>query len=159
MTHSSPSLPFFCSWLRATWHIFSFDQDTLNTACASDASACNRTEWAPLWKPDLKIQTRESLKGVHDLFLSPSFCGLSPYSHLHLKESNPPSICHEMDRIRRWGLSDFLELYFHARILHTWVLLITSLVFHRHPCLIIVSRHRGFDVLCYSQIILNLKYS
>lgn len=83
-----------------------------------------------LLKPRLKIKTRQSLEDVRDPSLSPSLSGLSPYSHLHLKESNPPFFCHEMDRIRRWELSALLEQYLLTRILYTWVLLITPLVFH-----------------------------
>lgn len=92
--------PSSSSWLQGTWHTLSFDQNRLNTACASDVSACNYTEQAVLSKPCLKIKTCQSQGDAGDLFLSPALCGLSPHSHLHLKESNPPSFCHEMDRIR-----------------------------------------------------------
>lgn len=70
-------------------------QTQLNTACASDVSACDYTERAFLSKPHLKMKRRQTLEAVHDPFLSPSLRGFSPYSHLHLKESNPPSFCHD----------------------------------------------------------------
>lgn len=93
MTQCSSSLPsLFLLFLapRYLWHTLSFDQNTLNVPRASDVSVCNNTELAFLPKPCSKIKRHQSLKGIHDPFLSPSLCGLSPHSHFHLKESNPP---------------------------------------------------------------------
>lgn len=118
---SLPSLPFssfYFAWLRGAWHTLSFDRRTLNTACALHVSVCNYTEQAFLSKPCSKIKTCQSQGDVHDLFLSPALCGLSPYSHLHLKESNPPSFCHEMDRIRRSELSAVFEQCLLTRMTH-----------------------------------------
>lgn len=114
----SAFFPSSSSWLQGTWRTLSFDQNTLNTACASNVSACNYTEQAFLSKPCLRIKTCQSQEDAHDLFLSPALCGLSPYSHLHLKESDPPSPCHETDRIRRSELSGLLEQCLLTRMTH-----------------------------------------
>lgn len=64
---SSPLAFFFsvsCSWLRGAGCPLSFDQNTLNTARASDASAWNHSKQDFLPKPCLEIETPQSREGV-----------------------------------------------------------------------------------------------